>query len=897
MLNLVTYEKFNKESAIDKFEIGKQTWIVADLNAKNLLQEQLLKSHTCLPEDCVLRMSEWVRKLLLRASPDIEIVSANLITAILDEWLKKKEFNVARYPGSAGLLYHYLGELLPLLLHEESIERARDWLKENQGAFLRWGYWFELCVEAWAYFKNEKLISAQWMSAYLSGIVTNEKLWEKSLIVDVGVEFAGVEIDILKSISKFVNVDVITPSIDSCEIFNSTLWPYNVLRDKSYSLNSKAAWAPKDLNKIKCRRYTTQLSEVKAATSQVRQWLEEGCLPHELGVISPDIEEYWPVLHHYFEVEGIPAFKSNVISTTALPKVTQWISRLQIESNNIESGTLEASVYSQAEFNSISYEKFKQLFSNIYDSADLNREKSVREIFELQFKNDEKISRDQFISWAIKFVFSDIEGIQAVLTQLMIESPATLTLNLKSWLSYLASIAAQTELTIGEGSSCGVHILSLNAAASLSLKHVVLIGLSEKKLKLQSHTSMNSADVQKIASDLGVYLNSPDRTYYECLVDRVLQLTSRSSELYYAASDFAGEPQAPALIWLQSALLQKKDIEKYDIPNPTRWDEIQLGAMNNEMVHAVLMDLGLKVPEPLAHDLELKYSISQIEKYITCPFIFTTEKLFHLSDLPDVDLDIDAMTSGRLIHGVLERIMVEPVQFDLNQQKIANLVDEVRAQIGFVLSDERLWELQKNNYIKIVGGFIKFEKEWRKNYPHTLTVAREIEVATDWPLSDGQIVKFRGRIDRVDTSKMGDASKKEYVLLDYKMSKFNLHNVKSWLNHDEFQLLFYSLAIDEGWTSLERGKISGAFYYTLKQLQRDKGMRIADFGSGLLPSEEKSKNTITTEEYHELKKILKDTITGVIHKIRSGDLSPRPKDDKTCHECHWRTLCRAPHLN
>ncbi len=148
----------------------------------------------------------------------------------------------------------------------------------------------------------------------------------------------------------------------------------------------------------------------------------------------------------------------------------------------------------------------------------------------------------------------------------------------------------------------------------------------------------------------------PDQRYNEFLAEKISYETESEIILSFAATDFSGQVQAPALLWLKYALVAQADIEHYNIPEPTRWDEIQNSNFKNSELANILpyieQDVGQRAPDTFNVPNRLKLSPSQLEKYQQCPFIFSAEKIFRLSDLPDVDLDVDAMTSGRLLHAV-----------------------------------------------------------------------------------------------------------------------------------------------------------------------------------------------------------------------------------------------------
>jgi len=112
------------------------------------------------------------------------------------------------------------------------------------------------------------------------------------------------------------------------------------------------------------------------------------------------------------------------------------------------------------------------------------------------------------------------------------------------------------------------------------------------------------------------------------------------------------------------------------------------------------------------------------------------------------------MSHGRLLHAILERLIESPLKLDLTDNAISELIDDARSAIDLKIADERLWNQKKLNYLRIVKSFIQFELEWRKKFPKTQTVARELQVSGELSLNSELRIPITGKIDRVD--KAGD---------------------------------------------------------------------------------------------------------------------------------------------
>src|SRR5690606_25520796 len=112
-----------------------------------------------------------------------------------------------------------------------------------------------------------------------------------------------------------------------------------------------------------------------------------------------------------------------------------------------------------------------------------------------------------------------------------------------------------------------------------------------------------------------------------------------------------------------------------------------------------------------------KISASQVEDYLNCPFINASKKIFCLVDIPDIDLDIDYLTRGKLLHGVAELIYSKYPDLNIKASQIPELFEQVMSELKTPVFDKNIWKGQKTKYIKMIENFIDFEKEWRSKFP------------------------------------------------------------------------------------------------------------------------------------------------------------------------------------
>jgi ATP-dependent helicase/DNAse subunit B len=178
-------------------------------------------------------------------------------------------------------------------------------------------------------------------------------------------------------------------------------------------------------------------------------------------------------------------------------------------------------------------------------------------------------------------------------------------------------------------------------------------------------------------------------------------------------------------------------------------------------------------------------------------------------------------------------------------------------------------------------------------------VAKELKLDFAWSpekkafvSSDRGEWRFLGYIDRVDVN-----DECEYVILDYKSSTSAMSNFNQWVKKGELQLGIYAQALNQAKTGLPKGKVVGAFYYDLREMERKKGFGQKDCEHGMFATDKRSVALASRDELQTAFAEFNEHIYSTIEKIGRGRLQPQPRQIEDCQSCRWRNLCRAPHLN
>ena len=910
---------------LGEFNPREATWIVSDLRAKFDVQRVLIAPTGFLSSDSVLRASELWKTLLTRLRPDLQIISQEFAVALISQHVAQRRTagngtDVAadwlQARGAAQTAYHYMTQLMPILAHPQGLELAEEWLSKNPESDVRWGHWLRFACDVWTSFVENGFVAVPWVAGVLVNELGFETIWTRPLIFDLGAELTQVEADLINVLSRFLPVTVLVPNPSWRAAYQKTLFAYDLL-------DQQLPKGPEELEKKTARKsaprvykkFTTMIAEVKEATAQIRKWLEEGHAPQSLAIAAPDIEAYWPALSAYLREEGIAVQKDEVSRLQTLPSIARWLAALRLRSGQVTSHDLEISTFQQAK-SEISYERFRVLFSMIYDETDLSRDTKTRELYLSEAPLAGVVPRDLFIAWSLKALADSVDDlhVELIFKRLFSECPAGTALSLNRWLEYVQKIAARIEIHLEDGDPNGIACINLMSAENSTATHMMIVGLTESALRQSVATGILFSDTLSLSSGPGFHLASADHDKLEFEASWVLDDHDKTLHLCFAETDFAGAVQAPAWVWMQGA-----GHESRSVPATTRWDEVQGadwsviaenrawdGSRLKQAGHSIAQDLGV---EPRPHFLppsSLSVSASTIENYLDCPFVFAAKKLFRLSDDPALDLDVDASTRGSLMHAIFARLTeAQPMRFEYTDDELLEIIAHARRVSATELADERLWAPLAARYLAMARKFLNFEKEWRQRFPATTTIGRELNV-NGWLTQTGAlkpnvegakphdaVLAFRGRIDRVDTDQSGHAA-----VIDYKSSAGGLKQFGSWIKDNQLQLLLYAMALEGGLTEAPAFDVMAAVYYVAKGPDRDTGLLVDDQAQGLFAIENaRAKNHTDTAGKNELFSDTRDVLQAVLAKMQAGEYAPAPVDFRICDRCQWRRLCRAPHLN
>jgi RecB family exonuclease len=888
-----------KTSLFSQWVEGDSHWIVNDLESKFWVQDFLQSQGApVIHSDRVLRASELWQKLLLLNDPSWQPLSSHFSEFVIEKWMEEILQGTPYRLSSKdrGRAYKTIGQLLPLIGHFQGEDIMTQWFADKDEARQRWQDWHEMGQALWLRFLEKKVVPQEWMKA----VLVNEELatlgkWP--LIVDLGVQIDDVESELLLNLSRNHEVHIIIPeSEEGTEVYQNLIGRGQVQKH-SWEMTSP---------KSTCKKLPSMLAEVKEAVACVRSWLDEGLLPQQLAIVSPQIENYWPTLYEHGRVEGLPLNKNISTPLSQISVYQSWMSHLRLAARRLLQGDPEQVVFGAlCESPEIAYRDFKSLFSNVYETEDLQRNPVVERQIANQIDPAVNLSLSAFLEQTIHWVpNSSLSAFAAVLEDLDPVFAMAEELRFSKWVEFFERYFARNERTLVAGDPQGVHVLPLMAAHNPNFKKVVMVGLSESHLLESFDTALHWSDIESIKINFGFSLPHADR---HRLIDELEWFERKDLEevVYtHGETDFAGQFQAPSLFWLQKAMTdQQTDLTS---PRLTRWDQL---AQNNpradlpwseetfvQCEQGIQRDRGDQPTQPVPYK-DLRVSPSSFDNFFKCPFKFFASKALHLQEDPLLDLDIDPRSKGDLLHKICE-VVVDQQLWALTEAETADLVESCRKQKKLAVYTEAVWQFLKPFYVQATRAFIQFERQWRQEHPETETFAVEQLIETHIQLSEGSFqfneekgIPFRGVIDRIDRN-----SENQVVLIDYKSSTASLNQYKSWVKKGQIQLVLYSIALIEGVLGDENRDVVGAFYFALNQPERKLGFALSHASEGLL----KVKKTVPPEEWQNIIRETKALVFKMLQDLQDGTIEPSPNleiDEKLCEKCDWNQLCRYPSLN
>ena len=881
----------------DQRDRGRSLWIVGDRETQVTCEQREISRQSHLMGTQVQRFSDWMLEILKSNFPEITAVGKKLAIEAIREICLTSEAPHMRLPKSSEKIHDLIQFLAPQLTSPQSLERVRQWFFENPDAFENWGHWWISAADVLNRLMDRKIISATTAPGYLLGRIDDIRFSHHEFYFDLGTYLKPGETELLERLGQQRNVTLLV----SRTLLRSKTHPgYERLRAVSQVIQSASSVPPK----IRTRRFSTMLAEVKDAVAWARAQIDRGALIQEIVIAAPDVGLYWPALMSYLKVEGIPSERPQKAVDLAHPVIQQWLSKWRIAFGTARFG--------DAETFSTNLSLAEQSAKNLR-LADLRKQMRAHwngRIARLLcqrvglLQNDwglKKLTAVEFLS----LVEPTVEGEESdtalpkALIQLASTSPADLKLPPHVWLELTEDILSRSESTVTPGEHFGIRITDLVSLQSAPTQYLYVLGLDQDSLKASESEIIRDQEAQSLFSFCG-YHPSHHLTVPPSVVMDCLETEGPADQVWsFPETNFNGDPLTPSLAWLK----QCSNPHHRDLPERTRWDEIQesqtLEAATHFSVRRWREDMGLESPPPIGEKLIDHVSASALKDYKRCPMIFASKRIFGLSDKSDLDTEIDPLTKGSIIHAFMEKIVQHPFRQVWTDQELNDEIESLDAMFDWSLLEAGARKKFISDLVKLGKKVLAFETDLRRQIP-IRTVAHEIKLnlwidlktKTLVPKKPEQGIAIQGSIDRLDI-----LNEEAVLVLDYKTgAQANLTNWGTWKKNHEFQFPVYLLATQAD-PNLNHGmRIAGALYYGLNPVRTAKGAVRAETKPLLAGRGKFQKADLSEEGFADLLQSWTKQIVDTSSQILDGQFPPVPEDPSDCEKCRWRPQCRAPHL-
>lgn len=526
----------------------------------------------------------------------------------------------------------------------------------------------------------------------------------------------------------------------------------------------------------------------------------------------------------------------------------------------------------------------------------------------------------------------------------------------------------------------------VNRSRSHKVQNIFIIGLNDGSFPSinKDEGFFNDLDREELKQDGIELAKGTLEQLYEDNFNIYKAFTTAENQLYlsYVSTDSESKSLRPSMLInkikkMFPKLIEKSDVinKKYDLFNKEvtyeelieNIDKIRSGESidkiwyeiynyyksQNEWKEKLFEDLeGLKysnLPNQIKkanidklYGNKLNTSVSQLERYRSCPFSYYLQYGLKLKEKEE--LKIQSFNTGSFMHETIdeffeyvreEQILLTQIEEEQIKEIVSQIIDKnLNLSKNYIFTATAKYKVLVKRLKRIVSKALKYIIE-TLIYSDFDIEGTEIEFNKKgkYPpivleLDNGKKVEITGKIDRIDTADSDDG--KYLRIIDYKSSSKNidLNEVYAGL---QIQLLTYTDAICKA----EDIMPAGVFYFSLLEQMikadkkvsdeeiedmirknfRMKGLILADVkiikmndntlktgSSKMVPAaitqsgtvNEKWTNGVNKEQFKILQDYIDKTIKDISKEILSGkiDLKPYNKKGKTpCEYCSYKSIC------
>ncbi len=292
-----------------------------------------------------------------------------------------------------------------------------------------------------------------------------------------------------------------------------------------------------------------------------------------------------------------------------------------------------------------------------------------------------------------------------------------------------------------------------------------------------------------------------------------------------------------------------------------------------EKTDVVLNELARYSSEP-GTEPKAKLSASGLQSYIACPLRFYFRYIAGLSEIEEVEENMEAATFGKVLHKAMQ-LIYSGLQ-GIDEKKLQSLKASVNSFVDQAIHEEFLAidQLEGKNILlrNVIRELISQILEVDKEYLPFQIMQLEKDVTSAFQFQPGKAVKLFGIIDRVD-EKDGNLR-----IVDYKTGKVEKRKpaaIEDYFNDtdykEQFQAMYYAYLTD---LSIPGRKISVGLM-ALKAMKE---------GVWMLNNNE----PFSSEQFHEFELHLKTLIAEIFDPAIPFS---QTEDESRCLYCAYKEMC------
>lgn len=292
-----------------------------------------------------------------------------------------------------------------------------------------------------------------------------------------------------------------------------------------------------------------------------------------------------------------------------------------------------------------------------------------------------------------------------------------------------------------------------------------------------------------------------------------------------------------------------------------------------------------------------KFSVSELQSYIDCPYTYYARYHLKLGSKEKDDIDPSGDIKGSFVHHILQRLIkeneadyLEGLEYESFRKKIFKKLSQIVQEEldhtkDFDKFNQKVVEYYAYRVYKTILEMINHEAENYKSGKKKTTPKHY-----EWPFgsdsknsfeikTDHSTITLTGRIDRIDISR----SEQNFSVIDYKTG--NIPPVSDLKTGKSIQLPLYLMAVKK--LLYPDYQPAGAYFYALKE-NEIKGFTIN-------PSVDRElmhkRSQVSLESWQEIEEVVLTKVNDSIKGIYNADFDPKPADQKMCQFCDYRRIC------